>query len=579
MGKLKVLFVSADPSAGAGYGLRIDEEMRAIQERVRASEYRDAVEFAFAPAARPLDLIQALNIHRPHVVHFSGHGTPDGTLQFVGDDGHARPVSPVLLADVFRKVRGAVRLVVLNACSSRPVAQAVTEVVDCAVGMSDRILDDTALTFSAAFYGALGFALTVQEAFDQGTLAIGLQDQPGADIPQLFSRTGVNPADVVLVKTGPQNACDAALAVLRDELQRNLGSLAWQITHTLGSVPSGDPVPQRPGETRAGFHDRDRRWFALRVPETFAGYAQFALETGGYDAHRLNLAECEELRRQGAERAYAALDEVEQRLAMYRLRLNGLVDGSHTPERRAEWTRLYSRQAANALAILWCQVLEGWVMLGPDELAVALVGSHHLSQVLRGATVPRRLAPGAEGRAFALAAAAALHEEKSRLIEEEMRLFNAPAAAVEPSTPLEALVAAGVAWAEGRPEDSVAAFQKALSFPDVPDDQRRFAETSLRYLREPDRFGGVLGSYLMDVSGEGTAAKAGLQAGDVIIRYNGAPVAEPYELSRLISRAAGAPLVQVEVVREGEPVIRFVPGGASLSARATRLVCADAFAV
>lgn len=579
MGKLKVLFVSADPSVGRGDRLRIDEEMRAVQERVRASKYRDAVEFAFAPAARPLDLIQALNIHRPHAVHFSGHGTAQGTLQFLGDDGGVRPVSPALLADVFRKVRGRVRLVVLNACSSRPVAQAVTEVVECAVGMSERVLDDTAITFSAAFYGALGFALSVREAFDQGTLTIGLQDQPGAEIPELFARPDVEPAEVILVRGGPQTPCDAALAVVGDELQRNLGSLAGQITHTLNSIPRGDPVPQRPGETRAGFHDRDRRWFAHAMSEVFAGYAQFAVETGGYDAHRLNLAECEEPRRQSAERAYAALDEVEKRLAMYRLRLNGLVDGSHTPERRAEWTSLYSRHAANALAILWCQVLEGWVMLEPGELQVVLVATHHVSKVLRGVTVPQRLAPGVEGAAFALAAAAALHEEKGRLIEEEMRLFAAPAAADKPSTAMEAVVAAGLAWVEGRPSDSVEAFEKALSFPDLPGDQRRFAETSLRYLRDPDRFGGVLGSFLLDVSAGGAAAQAGLRAGDVIIGYNGAPVAEPYELSRLISRTASAPLVQVEVVRDGEPVIRFVPGGASLSARATRLVCADAFAV
>src|SRR5687768_18130304 len=54
---------------------------------------------------------------------------------------------------------------------------------------------------------------------------------------------------------------------------------------------------------------------------------------------------------------------------------------------------------------------EGWVMLEPDELPVVLVTTHHLSQVLRGVTVPQRLAPGAEGRTFALAASAALHRE------------------------------------------------------------------------------------------------------------------------------------------------------------------------
>lgn len=579
MGKLKVLFVASDPEP-AGAPLNIHEEMRSIQERVRASDYRDAVEFAYCVAARPLDLIQSLNIHRPDAVHFSGHGTSEGAFLFTGDMGERRPISPDLMASVFRQVRGKVRLVVVNACGSKPIAQAVSAVVDCAVGMTQSIDDDSASVFSEMFYGALGFALSVQEAFDQGTLGIGVDDLPGIDVPELFTKPGVDPLDVVLVSPdGPRTSCDAARMVLRDELQNDLGSLAWRITHTLTAVPSGDPVPQRAGEPRAAFIDRDRRWFAHAVSDLAAGYAQFELETGGYDAHRLNLAECPEVTRQAAERAYAALDEVEKRLALYRMKLNTLAGASRPPEVRALWTSLYSRQTANALAILWCQVLEGWALLEPDAALATAVVDMLLPQVLRGVAVPGRFAPGREGRSFALHAAAALQGEKVALIQEEMGITPPQPVVNAPATSLQAIVAAGLAWMEGRPDGSVTALEQALTFPDIPPDQKRYAETSLDYLRNPDRYGGVLGTYLLDVDEGGTAAQAGLQAGDVIVAYNATPVTEPNVLSRLISQARGAPLVQVELVRGGERMVRFVKGGASLSARGATLVFGDGFAV
>jgi len=70
--KLKVLVLAANPLDQDQ--LRLDEEVRAITEKIRMSKYRDRVELISAWAVRTTDLFQALNEHEPHVVHFSGHG-------------------------------------------------------------------------------------------------------------------------------------------------------------------------------------------------------------------------------------------------------------------------------------------------------------------------------------------------------------------------------------------------------------------------------------------------------------------------------------------------------------------------
>lgn len=67
-----VLFVSAAPLDQQR--LRLEAEVREIHQRVRMSEFGDSVRFTWAPAARPGDLLQAINEHQPDVIHFSGRG-------------------------------------------------------------------------------------------------------------------------------------------------------------------------------------------------------------------------------------------------------------------------------------------------------------------------------------------------------------------------------------------------------------------------------------------------------------------------------------------------------------------------
>lgn len=113
-----VLFFAADPGSAHSSGalrLQLDENIRRIRQKVRAAEHRDALVFDLRLAARPDDLIQALNEAPPQVVHFSGHGRSDG-LVLVGSDGRPHLVGSDALRRLFRVFRGDIRVVVLNAC-------------------------------------------------------------------------------------------------------------------------------------------------------------------------------------------------------------------------------------------------------------------------------------------------------------------------------------------------------------------------------------------------------------------------------------------------------------------------------
>ncbi|MBC9878666.1 CHAT domain-containing protein [Bradyrhizobium sp. INPA01-394B] len=197
--KLKVLFLSANPSGTAS--LDLSEEAREIQEKISKSAHRDSIEFITALAARPDDLLQALNQHRPHVVHFSGHGNSTEELKFLDKHGEPKLVSKRALVQLFRTLKRNIRLVVLNACSTLGQAEAITGPgpIECAIGMTRDIGDHAAIVFASSFYRAIGFGESIEQAYEQGKAALLLEGIEEADTPVLLCKKGVTPAKIMLI--------------------------------------------------------------------------------------------------------------------------------------------------------------------------------------------------------------------------------------------------------------------------------------------------------------------------------------------------------------------------------------------
>ncbi len=199
--KIKILFLAANPAFTPP--LKIDQEIRTITEKIHAAEYRDSLELVSAWAVRPDDLIQALNEHKPHIVHFSGHGETTGELNLLDKDGNPKPVKPEAIRSLFTNLKDNIRIVFFNACHTGIQAQAISKVIDCVIGMNTDIKDQAAPLFAASFYRALGFGRSVKEAFEQGRTALMLEGIPGEDIPELLTKEGIDPAQLFLVKTSP----------------------------------------------------------------------------------------------------------------------------------------------------------------------------------------------------------------------------------------------------------------------------------------------------------------------------------------------------------------------------------------
>ncbi|ARV59625.1 hypothetical protein BZZ01_14180 [Nostocales cyanobacterium HT-58-2] len=196
--KIKVLFVASNPIDQNQ--LRLDEEIRLITQKIRASEYRDSVDLVSSWAVRSSDFLQALNEYKPYVVHFSGHGSSSDELVFQTDDGKTKLVSKEAIVTTMKTFNDNIRVVIFNACFSSNQAKAVTQHVDAAIGMNDSIGDWAARVFAAQFYSAVGFGRSIKQAFDQGLAALLMEGIPEEDTPVLFTRDGIDPEDIILIR-------------------------------------------------------------------------------------------------------------------------------------------------------------------------------------------------------------------------------------------------------------------------------------------------------------------------------------------------------------------------------------------
>ena len=95
--KIKILFLSANPSDTAR--IRLDEEIRNIDQALQIAKDRDRFDIEQHWAVRVADLQSLLLRHNPHIVHFSGHG--DESRGLILEDNKVR-IYEFLLKNVFK---------------------------------------------------------------------------------------------------------------------------------------------------------------------------------------------------------------------------------------------------------------------------------------------------------------------------------------------------------------------------------------------------------------------------------------------------------------------------------------------
>lgn len=187
--KIKILFLAADPKKFSH--LRLGEECSKIEREIKLRSNQDSIEVISKWAVTTQELLWALDEHKPDIVHFSGHAGEHGiVLEDEARNGQAVPIDA--LARLFEMFKNNVRLVFLNACSTKCAVQAFKQTIDFAIGLKEEVGDAAAITFASTFYGGLSCGHPVKRAFELAKRLLDLNASSDKDNYMLFIRQGAD---------------------------------------------------------------------------------------------------------------------------------------------------------------------------------------------------------------------------------------------------------------------------------------------------------------------------------------------------------------------------------------------------
>jgi len=184
MMKKTILILAANPTDTSR--LRLDQEIREIEQGLRLAANRDNFELKQKLAIRPEDFRRALLELKPNYVHFSGHGEGEKGIILENSVEKKHLVSAEALAGLFELFQDSIDCVVLNACYSEVQAKAIAQHIPYVIGMNSEIGDRAAITFAVAFYDALGAGQAIDFAYKLACNAIAFEGIKGHLTPILI---------------------------------------------------------------------------------------------------------------------------------------------------------------------------------------------------------------------------------------------------------------------------------------------------------------------------------------------------------------------------------------------------------
>lgn len=170
--KKTILFLAANPEFSTQ--LRLDKELKEIEEGLRRSQNREEFKLEKRLAVTPRDMQRAILDLKPQIIHFSGHGVGKGGLELEDEQGQAKRVSAEALGRLFELFKDQIECVVLNACYSEVQAKAIVSHIPYVIGMKKAVSDQAAIAFAIGFYDALGAGRDYEFAYQSGCTSISM---------------------------------------------------------------------------------------------------------------------------------------------------------------------------------------------------------------------------------------------------------------------------------------------------------------------------------------------------------------------------------------------------------------------
>jgi hypothetical protein len=199
---ITVLFLASNPIEMDR--LSLDLELDAIDVELWDSKFRDRFILRQKFALKIEDLSKQLVRHNPQIVHFTGHGNEKGEIILQDERGLSCPVKNEDIIKTFSILKSNIKCVILSACYSEPQAAALSEYIDCVIGMSTKFIDEASIKFAQGFYRGLGGGYDLQKSFDLACDEVRHYNLDEANTPKIKWK-GNKPQKIFLFKNNSKD--------------------------------------------------------------------------------------------------------------------------------------------------------------------------------------------------------------------------------------------------------------------------------------------------------------------------------------------------------------------------------------
>ena len=171
---MKILYIASNPEGAPP--LQIEREINALQEKLDQAD-----------AAANLDLRVYSHLHidelpdviarlAPDVIHFAAHGEDDAIVLSHQERGHVA-LDGNMLGDLLGALTLRPKLIILNACSSAKMAEALTAHADFVIGTNAPISNIGARAMTATLYARLAAGARLGAAFEAAASMLRIVDR------------------------------------------------------------------------------------------------------------------------------------------------------------------------------------------------------------------------------------------------------------------------------------------------------------------------------------------------------------------------------------------------------------------
>jgi hypothetical protein len=158
---------------------------------------RDKFQFFHSLGITKDHFLDDLERYRPHILHFSGHGTEYSSLVFQDGD----ELSSEQLERTFQSLPFKISVVFLNACYSKQQARSISKYVDYIIGMKKAVSDEAAIIFSSKFYKSLLKNINYKEAYNDAIAYLSYYLESESSIPKLIVAHGFDSSSKISEST------------------------------------------------------------------------------------------------------------------------------------------------------------------------------------------------------------------------------------------------------------------------------------------------------------------------------------------------------------------------------------------